>query len=328
MATILGGHYEIIKALGQGTFGETYLAKDTHLPDEPFRVVKRLKIFANPSAFDTVKRLFDTEAETLYKLGNHEQIPQLFAHFEENQEFYLVQELVDGHDLTEEIQPGRKFTETEVIEILREILEILVYVHQEGVIHRDIKPSNLMRRKSDGKIVMIDFGAVKQITTSFNKGQKTISIGTEGYMPVEQDLGNPKLCSDIYAVGMIGIQALTGIYPHLLGKDKNGEVLWQNHVNTSPELAKILNKMIRYDFNKRYQTPSEVLQALDIFASQVNTYSSTYKVTHVQPKFKFWMIPAIIALITIISFFVGFAIFSTPKTQQPAKNSPSRNIQW
>lgn len=327
----LGGHYQIIKLLGEGAFGETYLAKDTHLPKEPLRVVKKLQPKLNdPSNLDIAKRLFETEAQTLYKLGSHKQIPQLFAHFEENQEFYLVQELIEGHDLSEEIRYGKKLLESKVIELLRGILETLVFVHQQKVIHRDIKPSNLMRRTSDDKIVIIDFGAVKQINTSFNaqKGQKqkTVAIGTPGYMPIEQASGHPKLCSDIYAVGMIGIQALTGVFPLQLLSDPNTlEVIWQDNITVSPELATVLNKMVRYNFSERYKSPVEVLEVLNGFFNPPTFSPSNYPTLPVQPKLKMWIILSLgIAVLTLVSL----PLLSRLGSQSTPKPSPTRNIQW
>lgn len=161
----LGGHYRIVRLLGKGGFGETYLAQDIHLPDQPWRVVKKLQPqFTDPQSLQTAHRLFNTEAQVLYKLGKHDQIPELFAHFEEAQEFYLVQEYIEGQVLTQEIQPGKRLNESSVIELLVAILEILKFVHQQGVIHRDIKPDNLIRRTSDNQSILIDFGAVKQIS--------------------------------------------------------------------------------------------------------------------------------------------------------------------
>lgn len=264
----LGGHYQVLYRLGEGGFGETYVAKDTHLPDKPLRVVKRLQPqFSDPHLLVIAQRLFDTEAQTLYKLGNHEQIPQLFAHFEEKQDFYLVQEYIEGSDLSKEIYFGKQLSESEVIELLREVLKILRVIHQQGVIHRDIKPSNLMRRASDGKIIMIDFGAIKQVSSQIKNAQgqgiRTIPIGTPGYIPSEQIAGNPQFCSDIYALGIIGIQALTGLDPTTLPRDSNSaEIIWRDKASVSPELAAILDKMVRQNFDARYQSADEVLRVL------------------------------------------------------------------
>lgn len=184
----LRNRYKIIEFLGSGGFGDTYLAEDWDLPGLPQCVVKHLKPkYAEPAVLPIAKSLFNREAGVLYLLGNeHDQIPQLFAHFEENGEFYLVQEFVDGHDLSKELYPGKQLSEAEVVKLLREILEVLVVVHKLNIIHRDIKPQNLMRRGKDGKIVLIYFGAVKEISTLIVNAQGqtswTVPIGTPGYM--------------------------------------------------------------------------------------------------------------------------------------------------
>jgi formylglycine-generating enzyme required for sulfatase activity/tRNA A-37 threonylcarbamoyl transferase component Bud32 len=260
--------YQIIKFLGKGGFGHTYLAKDLDLPGHPQCVVKHLKPQnADPDLLLIAKRLFETEAQTLYKLGSlHDQIPKLSAHFEENGEFYLVQDFIAGHDLTKELIPGKKLSESYTITLLHNILEVLAIVHQQKVIHRDLKPDNLMRRQ-DGKIVLIDFGAVKVISTIVLNAQKqtslTIAIGTPGYMPSEQAKGKPRFASDIHAVGMIGIQALTGEHPFNLREDtQTGEVIWRNQAQVSNNLANVLDKMVRDNFSQRYQNADEALQAI------------------------------------------------------------------
>ncbi|MBW4576602.1 MAG: protein kinase [Aphanothece sp. CMT-3BRIN-NPC111] len=258
--------YKIIQQLGAGGFGETFLAEDLDIPvtPKPKCVVKRLQ---PQMMHPDIQRLFQKEAETLYRLGqDHDQIPKLYAYFEENGEFYLIQELIDGHDLTKELTPGKQLSENYVIKLLPDVLEILAFVHQRNVIHRDIKSANIMRRKRDGKLVLIDFGTVKEVGTTLvntpGLTTRTIAIGTPGYMPSEQALGKPKLSSDIYALGMTAIQALTGIQPHQLPEDNDGEVIWRDRVAVSDSLADILTKMVRYDFRHRYASVTEVLQAL------------------------------------------------------------------
>lgn len=260
----------MLKQLGAGGFGQTFLAEDLHLPGNPHCVVKRLQPqFSDPAALQTAKRLFDTEAQTLYALGNHNQIPKLLAHFEQEQEFYLVQELIVGHPLSHEVRNGQTWSEGQVVGLLRDILEVLTFVHQQNVIHRDIKPDNLIRRHADGKIVLIDFGAVKQATTQFihsaSQSMLTIAIGTPGYMPSEQVAGSPRFSSDVFAVGMIGIHALTGISPRSLPPNPHsGEIEWQNRVApVHPELAAVLSQMVRYDFRVRYPTAAEALAAIE-----------------------------------------------------------------
>lgn len=264
---LLGGRYLITNHLGRGGFGQTYLAKDQQLPSQPECVVKQFKPQINdPESLVTAKRLFDREAETLYHLGHHDLIPRLLAHFTENQEFYLVEEFIAGHSINTELIPAQCWSEKAVIQLLINILEPLSFLHQNNIIHRDIKPPNLIRRKKDNKIVLIDFGAVKQLTTKIdvnNHSALTIAIGTPGYMPTEQATGKPRLSSDIYAVGMIGIQALTGKIPSLLPENvETGEIVWQNYLNINPKLEAILSRMIRYDYRQRYQSAQEVLQDL------------------------------------------------------------------
>ena len=271
----LAGRYHIIRHLGEGSFGQTYLAQDKQLPDNNQCVLKHLKPQASdPLTLQTARRLFETEAQVLNRLGNHDQIPRLLAHFEENQDFYLVQDFIEGESLSQILTPGKRLSETQVINLLQEILEILEFVHNKGVIHRDIKPSSLIRRRHDGKLVLIDFGAVKQIRTQAvnTQGQAnfTIAIGTEGYMPSEQARGKPRLTSDIYAVGMIAIQGLTGIPPRELQEDSQGEVIWRDRLRIDNRLAKVLDTMVRSHFTQRYQNASEALQAVKALKSRNN----------------------------------------------------------
>ncbi len=268
--TILRGHYKIISHLGGGGFGQTYLAEDIDLPTHPTCVVKQLKPVSNePFVLETAKRLFDQEAEMLYSLGSHDRIPRLLAHFQEGAEFYLVQEFADGTDLTQEIGNGKRSPEAVAIAMIKEVLEILVYVHDRNVVHRDIKPANLIRRNRDRKIVLIDFGVVKEIGSIAVDHQGntnlTIAIGSPGYMPIEQLNGKPRFSSDIYAVGMMAIQAITGAEPRLFDEHPDtAELVWRDRLqgNYSPQFLDILDKMVRYDFRQRYQTSSEVLDAI------------------------------------------------------------------
>lgn len=265
----LGGRYEILGHLGGGGFGQTYLAQDDHLPGQPRCVVKHLKpTLTDVISLETAKRLFETEAQVLYRLNGYSQIPRLLAHFQENQEFYLVQEFVEGNNLGQELVPGRRLSESETIALLVDILEVLTYIHQHNVIHRDLKPSNLIRRRRDGRIVLIDFGAVKQLTTQIihthSHTTRTIAIGSPGYMPSEQMAGKPRFCSDLYALGMIAIQALTGLHPKSLPEDaRTSEIIWRDRAEVSLQLGNILDRLVRYDFRERYASTLEVLVDLD-----------------------------------------------------------------
>jgi serine/threonine protein kinase len=292
-AKILRGHYKILKPLSSGGFGKTFLAQDTDLPGDPTCVVKMLKPMtgSKPELIKTAQRLFNKEAETLYKLGNHDQIPRLMAHFEQSGRFFLVQEYVEGKGLNKLLTPGRQFPQQVVLGLLRNILQVLDFVHDQQVIHRDIKPANLIMRKADRKVVLIDFGAVKEMSglTLMDSGKTnlTITIGTPGYMPSEQLAGKPRYCSDLYALGMVALQALTGTDPADLPEDAaTAEIKWRDRLGDNychPILASIIDKMVRYDFRNRYQTASTVLLALDELQNNVlasKSFASTAAISN------------------------------------------------
>jgi eukaryotic-like serine/threonine-protein kinase len=262
----LQGHYQVISQLGGGGFGDTFLAVDTSKFNRQC-VVKRLKS-QNQSTMRWVEQSFEREARMLETLGRHPRIPDLLGFFQEQQEFFLVQEFISGDSFRSHLIRGQQWDENRVIFILQNILEVLEFVHQHGVVHRDIKPDNLILQKPNNQIVLIDFGAVKQISTQvFNsQGQvasTTFVVGTQGYMPIEQMRGHPMLCSDVYAVGMIGVEALTGVFPHELGTDPNTfEVVWRPRVLVSEDFARVLGKMVAYHPSERYQNASQALQAI------------------------------------------------------------------
>ncbi|MEB3210549.1 MAG: serine/threonine-protein kinase [Leptolyngbyaceae bacterium] len=271
IGSLVGGRYCVTCRLSEGTFGHTYLAKDTHLPNSPECVIKQLKLQTNEKAMKMARRLFNTEASTLYELGNHNQIPQLLAHFEQNDEFFLSLEYIEGYPISDELSPDRPWADVNVVRLIREILEVLAFVHDHRVIHRDIKPSNLIRRKQDGKVVLIDFGAVKQVTTGFlssppGQTDYTIAIGTFGYIAKEQLGGRPRFSSDIFSVGMIAVQALTGVHPNdLMEDDRTAEIQWRDRLTApvNPQFAAIIDRMIRYDFRERYANAQAALRAIE-----------------------------------------------------------------
>ena len=262
---ILGSRYKVIEYIAKGGFGKTYLAEDTQLPGKNKCVVKQLYPSGEDSKLLAVaRRLFYTEASTLHILGHHEQIPKLLAYFEEKEKFYLVQQYIKGQTLTQKLTTAQAWTETQVIELLKDGLNVLQFIHSQGVIHRDVKPDNLIRRDSDNKLVLVDFGTVKAVLQGqASTNQLTVAVGTQGYMPIEQARGKPLPASDLYALGALGIQALTGIVPIDLEDDEEGELIWESLANVSPQLAQVLTQMTRYQPDERYQSATEVLQALD-----------------------------------------------------------------
>lgn len=273
---LLRNRYSIQAPLASGYFGDTYLAIDCDYYGR-YVVVKHLKPQSkDPALLQIARRLFETEAMALRKLGDRtDLIPTLYAYFEEQNEFYLVQEFIEGQTLSQELVNGRLST-IKTINILQEILTGLSFVHTENMIHRDLKPDNIIRRSSDRTLVLIDFGAVKEVsqatlTTSTPKTLASIGFGTEGYMPSEQAMGFPKPASDIYAVGAIGIECLTGREPHQLFDEELLEFKWRHlYLVSDPKLdplisplVMVLNKMLRQRYLDRYANATEALAALD-----------------------------------------------------------------
>src|SRR4028118_294722 len=272
---ILRDRYQIIGQLGEGGFARTYTAKDAlGCPDNPLCVVKEIEPpqSNDPEVLQEAQVQFEREARSLRYLDRCPGIPQLIDRFQEQGKFYLIQEYIEGNPLNKELASLRQFKESEVIDLLLDILSVLDCVHSQGIIHRDIKPSNLIRCKRTGKIAVIDFGAVKAIgTLAIENGQltQTRAIGTEGYMPAEQWKNQPRFNSDIYAVGIIGIQAIAGLdIADFFNHQKTGELVWHYSTDDRPivqisdNLKKVLNKMVRYHFNDRYQSAAEALQDL------------------------------------------------------------------
>lgn len=268
LGQVLKKRYQLIRVLGSGGFGQTYVARDLSQPTTPECVVKQLKpASADVKFLKIARRLFETEVSTLQRLGTHSCIPALLDSFEEKQEFYLVQDLIDGESLSDEIRRAVRLSEADVITLLQETLTILKFVHDSRVIHRDIKPDNLIRRKSDGKLCLIDFGAVKEIRTQLVNSELTsltVGVGTQGYTPSEQLAGKPRLSSDIFALGMTAIHGLTGRPPTDLPEDMSSlELCWEQYVNINPGLQYVLKKMVRHYFYQRYQSVPEVLNDLE-----------------------------------------------------------------
>lgn len=271
----LRDRYYIFKELGMGGFGQTFLAKDYDFPGQPWCVVKQLKPqVKEPWMLQTARRLFDLEASVLAHIGNHPQIPQLKAHFEEEEQFYLVQEFIEGDLLSKELNTGQVWSLEKAIIFLQDILEVLKFIHENKVIHRDLKPENIIRRKSDQKLVLIDFGSVKKITAIQGEDEEdsefTVVIGTPAYMPIEQQGGKPSYNSDIYALGKIVIQGLSGIAPKRLADDpQTGELLWRHLVNVDDAFADVLSRMVKWRARDRYQSVQEIIDDLSPYSPQI-----------------------------------------------------------
>jgi ABC-type phosphate/phosphonate transport system substrate-binding protein/tRNA A-37 threonylcarbamoyl transferase component Bud32 len=261
IGTVLRDRYEILSQIGVGSFGIAYIAKDRESPSHKSFVIKQFNQI-NIDAIDMkiAREGFDREARFLEQL-KHDCIPTLYAQFEEKGQFYIVQSLVEGIPLSQELKYGEKKDEEYIKALLINVLTPLEYVHKQDIIHRDLKPANLIRR-NDGGISLIDFGSVKELVNKPTSEIGTI-IGTLDYMSGEQAIGQAKLSSDVYAVGKIAIQSATGMYPSELETDRDLNPIWQYLApEISPELKNILSQMVEYNFSKRYENATEALQAV------------------------------------------------------------------
>ncbi len=257
MNIIVDGRYQIIKRLGKGGFAHTYLAKNLTAPGTPQCVVKQLRPKVE---HPRMLQLFDLEAAILNRF-NHHQIPQMIECFEHQGDRFMVQDFVAGDDLSKEFTIGHQWSEAKVVRFLREMLQVLGYVHQQQAIHRDIKPANIIRRWDNGKLYLIDFGAVQDLD-SHSLDPATV-VGTPGYHAPEQAEGIATFSSDIYALGMTAIQFITGHYPLHLPKDESQEVIWRDLTSISDRLATILEQMTRVNESCRYESTLAVLADLE-----------------------------------------------------------------
>jgi eukaryotic-like serine/threonine-protein kinase len=257
MNIIVDGRYQIIKRLGKGGFAHTYLAKNLTVPGTPSCVVKQLRPKVE---HPRMLQLFNLEAAILDRF-KHSQIPKMVECFEHQGDQFMVQDFVAGDDLSKEFTIGHQWSEAKVIRFLREMLQVLGYVHQKQAIHRDIKPANIIRRWDNGQLCLIDFGAVQDLDSD-SLDPATV-VGTPGYHAPEQAEGIATFSSDIYALGMTAIQFLTGHYPLHLPKDDAQEVIWRDLTSISDRLAAILEQMTRADEICRYECTLAVLADLE-----------------------------------------------------------------
>jgi eukaryotic-like serine/threonine-protein kinase len=336
VGTRLRDRYQIIEILSTDTgFGITYKVKDENHPNQPILILKQLK---KPTAstlniqqlprrqqeeildkyWQEYLRLFRIETKVLANLGeSYPQIPTIYEFFEEHNEYFYVQEYIPGDSLSEEVNESHQLSEAETIKLLIEILEILEFIQNHknvsgnsSVIHRDIKPDNIIRRSSDQKLVLIDFGLAKQVNVS-GIHSNSIAGGTRGYMAPEIVLGEVSFASDIYSVGMIGLFAITGKDPcttSLLNQT------WRTEANVSKEVAAVLNKLISESSKKRYQNASTALGELRKLNSQLGTKTIIQSVNSVK-------IPVNLIIKSLLGVLVLAAVVITNVVGKQSQNN-------
>ncbi|MBD2442445.1 SUMF1/EgtB/PvdO family nonheme iron enzyme [Dolichospermum sp. FACHB-1091] len=266
---LLINRFQVLRVLSnEGGFRRTYLAEDSQKLNEPC-VIKQLALKQSGTyALKKATELFIEEAKRLQDLGEHQQIPTLFAYFEDNGFLYLVQQFIKGDNLLDELEQKGKYNEIQIRELLLDLLPLLKFIHERQVIHRDIKPQNIMRRAIDGKLVLIDFGASKQLTITVHT-QIGTQIGSYGYSPLEQIQGGEAYpASDLFALGATCFHLLTGVNPFNLWTI-NG-LSWVNNwrenspVSVSQDLGKVLDKLLKIEIQERYQSADQVIKDIQI----------------------------------------------------------------
>lgn len=294
---LLKDRYRSLQPLGQGGFGRTFLGVDEDLPAQPLCVIKQLYLpHQAASYFDKALELFHQEALRLQELGHHPQIPQLFAHFGQDERFYLVQAWVPGQTLAQELRQQGPFCEAKIWEVLRDLLPVLKFVHRQQIIHRDIKPANIMRYRPalapqpndlaagligmeearklprsllnslpDRKLVLIDFGVAKSIV-GVDLAQTGTIIGSPDYMPPEQTRGKVVPASDLYSLGVTCIHLLTRVPPFELFDICQNDWAWRRALpkgtKVSDRLGQVLDRLLQAAVNQRYQSAAEAWQVV------------------------------------------------------------------
>lgn len=273
---LLKQRYRSMKPIGQGGFSRTFLARDEDKPSMPLCVIKQFYPQAQgTSTLAKAIELFNHEAMRLEELGKHRQIPELLAYFTQDDRQYLLQEFIDGLNLSQELQQNGVYSENQIQHFLNELLRILQFCHQKQIIHRDIKPENIIRRQNPaklrGQIVLVDFGASKVVTQA-SMQQTGTSIGSPEYVAPEQMRGRALFSSDIYSLGVTCIHLLTARSPFDLYDINNDVWLWRNYLQASinGDLGKILDKMMATTPARRYQTVDEVLRDLNTLPTVIS----------------------------------------------------------
>jgi len=279
---LLGDRYRALEPISQGGVGRTFLAVDEQATSKPHCIIKQFapKNQGTNNA-EKAAELFHQEATRLQALGQHPQLPQLLAYFEPDNLTEIgtapaiVQTLITGQNLAQKLVSEGTFSEAQIRQILNELLPVLQFVHEQGVIHRDINPNNIIRCSStpftheeiengEGQLVLVDFSAAK-FTTKTALARTGTVIGSAAYTAQEQLMGKAVISSDLYSLGVTCIHLLTDIHPFDLFNSLEGIWVWQDYLTNpvSKKLSQILNKMLDSVVRKRYQSAAEILQDLN-----------------------------------------------------------------
>jgi formylglycine-generating enzyme required for sulfatase activity/DNA-directed RNA polymerase subunit RPC12/RpoP len=272
---LLKDRYRALKLLGQGGFGKTFKAVDEDQPRKPLCVIKQFAFSNNhPETRQIALKLFYDEAQHLEALGKHDQIPELLAYFDVEGQPYLVQQFIDGQDLEQELATAGTFNQAKIRELLESLLPVLDFIHHQSppVIHRDIKPANIIRRRSDGGLVLVDFGAAKQASQTMLAKTGTV-IGSPEYTAPEQARGKPAFASDIYSLGVTCVHLLTQVSPFDLFDVSTDAWVWRDYLvdnRVDEKLGKVLDKMIANSLLQRCRSAEDILSTSGLKPDRLN----------------------------------------------------------
>jgi serine/threonine protein kinase len=344
IVSLLRGHYRIIKPLGRGGFGKTYLAEDLDKLNQRCVVKQLAPKVRGTWELNKAVRLFEQEARQLQELGEENaQIPTLYAYFEEDDYFYLVQQFIDGQNLAKELQQRETWSESEIEELLLSLLPVLQFIHDRGVIHRDIKPDNIMRRTfldleynsardKREQLVLIDFGVSKQFSASVKTTATGTIIGSAGYAPLEQLQGGEAYpASDLFSLGATCFHLLTKVHPLHLWTEYGYSWTnnWQEQINCpiSDRTGQILDKLLQKDVSLRYLSAKEVLKDLQVKSPPPLTLPKQQTITK-----KKLVVGAAIGVLGLASY-TGVKIVSnlarepTPQVKQQI-STDTKQVSW
>ncbi len=345
LVLLLRNRFRVIRVLSdEGGFGRTYISEDIDKLNELCVIKQLAPKFRGTWSQKKATQLFSEEAKRLQELGQHPQIPTLIAYFEQDNCLYLVQQFIDGQNLFNELKSRRIYQDWDIQSMLLDLLPIIKFVHQNGVIHRDIKPENIIRRKTDGRLTLIDFGSSKQLTAQVQRKNGT-SIGSHGYSPIEQIRdGKAYPASDLFSLGATCFHLLTGISPFQLWMEYGYTWVenWQHYLRfpLSLELTEIMDKLLQKEIKNRYQSADEVIR--DLMKKHTHILpAANHKIIKTPVKnsqtysSKYIWIRNLISILGIIVFFAlaesGYREFRKLKTNfsfslsQPG-NSPSKSV--
>jgi tetratricopeptide (TPR) repeat protein len=275
---LLGGRYQFIQALNTHPSGRTFLAADVHYPGHPKCVVRELRLpTRNPMTRQFILRLLKQKVAVLEEIGQHPQVPDTSAAFDVDQSFFIVQEFIPGQSLLDLLAASGPWTVNEAIAFLQEVLPVLHFAQDHGVIHGNLKPSKLIRHHVDNKWVVLDFGSIKNISQHIagkQKGQNGHNEngrqrGQSVYVAPEQYQQQTLFCSDHYALGMIVIQAMTGRHPEELpqvqaaNRHEQLTAMLRGVPKIPPAFANLLMRMVHAHPQRRYQKAAEILNDLE-----------------------------------------------------------------